>query len=59
MATRSTTPRNPFSLPMGICSETTLRPKTSWSDSMERSKLESSRSIQVSTKERGISYSVQ
>ena len=59
MATRSTTPRNPRSVPIGNCSATTLRPKDCCRDSMERSKLESSRSIQVSTKARGISYSRQ
>src|SRR2546429_5201669 len=54
MATRSMTPRNPFSEPIGNCSATTSRPKTSVSESSERSKLESSRSIQVSTNARGM-----
>src|SRR6267154_2936358 len=59
MATRSTTPRNPRSVPMGNCRATTLRPKDCCRDSMERSKLERSRSIQVRTKARGMSYSRQ
>src|SRR5260370_367631 len=53
MATRSTTPRKPRSVPIGNCSATTLRPKDCCRDSMERSKLESSRSIQVRTTARG------
>jgi len=45
MATRSITPRNLFRCRSGAAAATTLRPKTDSSDSMERSKLESSRSI--------------
>jgi len=48
-----------LSAPMGNWRATTFAAETCSRDSMERSKLESSRSIQVRTKVRGMSYSVQ
>ena len=57
--TRSITPRKPLSVPMGSCNATTLLPKACCSDSIDRSKLAKSRSIQVSTNARGMSYSRQ
>ena len=54
IATRSTTPRNDFSSPMGSWTGTTDRPNTPRSDSRDRSRLARSRSRRFSTTSRGV-----
>ena len=57
IATRSTTPRNAFSSPIGSCTGTTARPNTARSDSSDRSRLARSRSSRLRTTMRGTSSS--
>ncbi len=51
--TRSTTPVNPCSTPMGICTGTQFRPSTERMDSRARSRLARSRSSRLSAMSRG------
>ena len=57
MRTRSTTPSNAFSSPIGSCTGTTSRPNASRSEDSERSRLARSRSRRLSTTTHGASIS--